>query len=114
MAGVYSTRLIDAPSFTGGAEPVLVVAPDKLCVIKCITIVYGDIVASGLDAWLQFPSLTKLVRYTWGVGFGGNPNIGGVQQWWGMWVVDPGETVEAQTATGTCDFHASGYLLELP
>lgn len=85
-----------------------------VCVLKNLSIVWGDITASGLDAWFQTGDLTKLARYTWAVSGGDITNYGGTAQWWGAWVLEPGETLAIQTASGTCDFTAAGYQLATP
>jgi hypothetical protein len=83
-------------------------------VVKNITIVFGVVTITGVDAWLMTPDLAKLARYTWFTSLGAVTNNGGTAQWWGMWVVQPGETLQAQTAAGTVDFTAAGYELALP
>lgn len=79
--------------------------------IKCISIAYGDIIGSGLDAWVQTEDLCKLARYTWAFSVGAPTNFGGTALFYGSWVVLEGETLSVQTAAGTCDIQASGYLL---
>lgn len=114
MADVYSTQVVNAQSVNGGPFAEFPVPAGKLLVVKSLSIVWGDITVSGLDAWFQGESLAKLVRYTWGATLSSPTNLGGTAQWWGMWVFEPGDVISVQTATGTCDMHAGGYLLSLP
>lgn len=111
---VYSANFFRAASFTGGPTAQYTVPAGFVAAIKCITIVYGDITASGLDAWLQTEDLCKLARYTWASTLGDVQNFGGTALFYGSWVVLEGETLSTQTATGTCDIQASGYLLSTP
>jgi hypothetical protein len=111
----YSANIFRAASFTGSASRVYVVPPGLRCVIKCISIVYGIVTLSGVDAWLQTADLCKLVRYTWTTSMTGVAvNEGGCAVYWGMWVLEPGEELYAQTALGTVDIQANGYLLAVP
>lgn len=91
-----------------------VVPTGQRLVIKNFVIVWGDIIASGLDAWVQDSGLVKAVRYTWAFTIAQPTNFGGTAQWWGMWVFDEGEEISTQTAAGTCDISAHGYLLATP
>lgn len=111
---VISANFFRAPAFSGGATPVYTVPSSKRAVVKCISIVWGDIVASGLDAWVQTEDLCKLVRYTWAFTLSTPTNFGGVFIGWGAWTLLDGETLSVQTAAGTCDIQASGYLLDAP
>ena len=110
-APVYSTGFFRAPSFSGGPTDQYTVPGGFRAVVKCITIVYGNIIASGLDAWVQTQDLCKLARYTWAVTLSSPTNYGGTALFFGDWVVYAGETLQTQTAAGTCDIQASGYLL---
>jgi hypothetical protein len=114
MAAVYSTRFVAEASFSGGPFTAYTVPAGFLAVVKDTSIVWGDIVASGLDAWFQDDAGAKRHRYSWGFTLATPTNFGGVDQLWGMWVLVEGESIVIQTATGTCDFTASGYLLTLP
>lgn len=114
MADVYSTQLCEVASYSGPAELVFTVPADQLLVVRCMSIVYGDVTGSGMDAWFQTGNLTKLVRYTWAASLSDPTNYGGVFLANGRWVMGAGETLSIQTAAGTADFFASGYLLTLP
>jgi len=111
---VFSENFFRAPSFSGGATAVYTVPTGFRAVVKCISIVYGDITASGLDAWVQTEDLCKLVRYTWASTLSTPQNFGGTALFYGAWTALDGETLSVQTASGTCDIQASGYLLTLP
>jgi hypothetical protein len=114
VAAVYSRRLVQAPAFSGGPTVVYTVPPGVVSVVKCIAIVWGDVTASGLDAWLQDGSLAKLVRRTIAAVVQPYEELGGCDVFYGSWTYLSGESLYAQTARGTCDFLASGYELELP
>ncbi len=115
MAAVpYSTNFFRAPSASGGPTAAYTVPAGFRAVVKCITIVYGDITVSGLDAWVQTEDLCKLARYTWAGTLSTPQNFGGTYLAFGDWVVYDGETMSWQTASGTCDIQASGYLLTAP
>jgi hypothetical protein len=111
---VYSTKFVEAAAFSGAASYRYTVPPGQVAVVKCMSVVWGDITASGLDAWFQSDSLAKLARFTWAFGFSTPYNLGGQQQWWGSWVLTAGQLLGIQTAAGTCDMWASGYLLDAP
>jgi hypothetical protein len=111
---VYSTNFFRAAAATGGPTDVYTVPTGNVAVVKCITIVYGDIIVSGLDAWVQTEDLCKLARYTWAYTISTPFNYGGTALFYGTWVVLEGETMAVQTASGTCDIQASGYLLSTP
>lgn len=111
---VYSTRFASAPAVTGGPFVAYTVPAGYLAVVKDMSIVWGDVIASGVDAWFQTDDLTKLWRYTWAFTLGTPTNFGGTAAWWGMKVLTAGEELQVQTAAGTVDFAASGYLLQLP
>jgi len=82
-------------------------------VVKTISVVWGSVVLTGLDAWVQTQDLTKLCRVTLAAGL--TPGtIGGTQVFFGDWVLGPGDSLAAQTGTGTCDIYVSGYQLSLP
>lgn len=111
---VYSTQFFFAPSFSGGPTDQYVVPTGMLAVVKTITIVWGDVAVSGIDAWVQDDTLTKLWRYTWASTLSDVTNFGGSSRFWGMHVLNQGQTLQTQTAAGTCDIACSGYLLTLP
>jgi len=113
-APVYSTNFFRAPGFSGGPTAQYTVPGGKRAVIKCITIVWGNVIASGIDAWVMTDDLCKLLRYTWALTLSSPTNYGGTLVGFGNWVVLDGETMLTQTAAGTCDIQASGYLLDLP
>lgn len=114
MANVYSTRFVALASVSGGPTTAYTVPAGFLAVVKDTSIVWGDIIASGLDAWFQDDAGAKRHRYAWGFTAATPTNFGGVSQLWGSWVLVEGESIVVQTATGTCDMMASGYLLSLP
>ena len=114
MASVFSRRLIQAPSSSGGPHHAYTVPPGIVAVVKSISIVWGDVSASGLDAWVQDDSLAKLVRRTIAAIVQPYEEVGGCDAFSGWWVYMPGESLAVQTASGTCDFLASGYELTLP
>lgn len=114
MADVFSRRLIQAPATTGGPHAAYLVPPGFVAVVKSITIVWGDVSASGLDAWVVDSSLAKLVRRTIAAIVQPYEEVGGCDVFQGWWVYTPGESLSVQTASGTCDFLASGYELSLP
>lgn len=111
---VYSKLFISAPSFSGPAVTQYTVPAGYLAVVKFISVVWGDITASGLDAWIQTSDLCKLMRFTWAFGFSTPYNLGGVFSQYGTTPVEAGDTLATQTAAGTCDFKCGGYLLSLP
>ena len=111
---VYSTNFFRAAATSGGPTPVYTVPNGFVAAVKCITIVWGNVIASGIDAWVQTEDLCKLVRYAWAFTPGTPTNYGGVQVSYGSWVLLEGETMSVQTAAGTCDIQASGYLLATP
>lgn len=114
MAPVFSRRLIQAPAFSGGPTLVYTVPAGLVAVVKNISIVWGDVSISGLDAWVQDNTLAKLVRRTIQLPAQPNETLGGSDSFAGWWVYVPGEQLFAQTVAGTCDILASGYELSLP
>jgi hypothetical protein len=114
VSAVYSRRLVQAPATTGGPHLVYTVPAGVLAVVKCISIVWGDVTVSGLDAWVQDASLAKLVRRTIAAGVQPYEELGGCDVFYGAWAYNPGESLEVQTVSGTCDILASGYELQLP
>lgn len=111
---VYSTQLFEHASLSGGPFTEFVVEPGTICVVKCIVITWGVVTISGVDAWVQTDNLTKLWRYTWFTGLSDPTNNGGSSRFWGMHVLDPGQQLQTQAASGTVDITASGYILTLP
>lgn len=114
MAPVYSTQFCAAAAVNSGPYTQFIVPSGKVAVVKSMSIVWGDIAASGLDAWFQNASLAKLCRYTWAFTVSSPTNFGGTFVAWGTWVLQGGDELQVQTATGTCDMWAGGYLLDLP
>ena len=114
MASVFSTRFVAAPGFSGGPSVQYIVPTGFRAVVKDFRIVWGDIIASGLDAWFQDDGLTKFCRYTWAFTLANPTNFGGTFQTWGAVVLEEGTELAIQTASGTADFSAAGYLLKLP
>jgi hypothetical protein len=111
---VYSHLHFRAPAFSGGPTLQFIAPMGFTTVVKTISIVWGDVVVSGLDAWIQTQDLTKLVRHTIATGIGGLDVIGGCVVYWGDWTLNPLDELSTQCATGTADFYCSGYLLTLP
>jgi hypothetical protein len=114
MTQVYSTKFIEAPGFSGGPSYRYAVPVGFVAVVKCITIVWGNVIASGLDAWVQTDLLTKLVRHTISIPGQTTDDDGGTALYFGSWVLEAGQQLGVQTVAGTCDVWASGYLLSLP
>lgn len=85
-----------------------------VAVVKTITIVWGNVTVSGVDAWIQDDAGCKLTRYTWFVTISDPTNQGGRQLDYGTWVMPEATSLVAQTVAGTVDFTVSGYLLTLP
>ena len=114
MANVFSKRLFTAPSFSGAATLQFIAPMNFVTVVKTISIAWGDVAVSGLDAWVQLGDLTKLCRRT--IAFPGSDPayIGGSVVFYGMWVLNPLDELFTQTASGTADFYASGYELVTP
>lgn len=114
MARVFSTKLVDLPSITGGPVLGWICPMDFRTVVKTMSIAWGDVAVSGLDAWFQVTSGTKLCRRT--ITFPGpDPMyIGGSAVFYGTWILEPLEELFVQTASGTADFAAGGYTLSLP
>lgn len=114
MASVFSEQFISHASLTGGPYDEYVVPAGYVAVVKTITIIWGDVAVSGIDAWVQLDNLTKLWRYTWASTLSDVTNFGGSSRFWGSHVCKPGQIIQAQTVAGTCDVQAGGYLLKLP
>lgn len=114
MAAVYSAKLFTAPAFTGAATLQYIAPMNFRTVVKTISIAWGDVAVSGLDAWVQLQDLTKLCRRT--ITFPGSDPayIGGSFVFYGTWVLNPLDELYTQTAAGTADFYCSGYQLTLP
>jgi hypothetical protein len=111
---VYSRRLFSVPSFSGGPFTAFTAPAGFTTVVKTITIVWGDVTLSDLDAWVQLLDLTKLTRITIHGGSSVPEVIGGALLWNGSMAMDEADELQIQTADGTCDFAASGYALSLP
>jgi hypothetical protein len=116
MAGrpIYSTPFVALASVTGGPVDAYTVPPGHLAVVKDMRITWGNIIASGLDAWFQDDLGVKLLRYAWAFSPSTPTNYGGTIQLWGMVCLEPGQTIAVQAVSGTADFTASGYLLQQP
>ena len=80
---VYSASFGREPSVSGGPVALYTVPPGKIAVVKCMTITYGNIIASGLDAWFQDDATCKLCRYAWAFGPGTPTNYGGTALFFG-------------------------------
>jgi hypothetical protein len=114
MADVFSRRLISAPATTGGPHLAYTVPAGFVAVVKNISIAWGDVTISGLDAWVVDGALAKLVRRAIAAVTQPYEVEGGCDSFQGWWVYNAGETLSVQTASGTCDILASGYELALP
>ena len=114
MANVFSKRLFTAPGFSGAATLQFIAPMSFVTVVKCISIVWGDVAVSGLDAWVQLGDLTKLCRVTKAFPSSDPTFIGGAQVFFGQWVLHPLDELFTQTASGTADFFCSGYELVTP
>lgn len=111
MSNVYSAKLFSAPSTSGGPSIAYIVPMSRVVVVRTITIVWGDIVGSGLDAWVQTADLCKLVRYTWAFTPSTPTNLGGTVTYDLHHVLTFPDHLAVQTAAGTCDIYCSGYEL---
>ncbi len=114
MSNVYSNRLIQAPAVSGGPLAAYTVPIGIRAVVRCIVIVWGSVLLTGLDAWVIDSSGTKLARRAIGIGTSNYEVDGGCDVFEGHWCYQPGESLSVQTASGTADFLASGYELTLP
>jgi hypothetical protein len=111
---VYTKRLFVAPGFSGGPTTVFSSPAGVVTVVTCITIVWGDVTLSDLDAWVQLSDLTKILRQTLHGGSSVPTVIGGSMIWYGRFALTEAEELQVQTADGTADFSATGYELALP
>lgn len=114
MAPVYSTKFLEAAAFTGSVSYRYTVPAGYVAVVKSISIVWGDVSVSGLDAWLQTDSLAKLTRRSIGALSSDPEIIGGNLTVFGSWVLEAGQMLGVATGNGTVDAFAGGYLLTLP
>lgn len=114
MAAVFSTKLFEAPAFSGGPVTQYICPMTFRTVVRTISIVFGNVTISGMDAWVQTQSLTKLCRAVYFTTLSNPTNNGGTMVFNGRWVLDPGDELQTQTVAGTVDFYASGYQLTLP
>lgn len=111
---VNSTRFFDLQGVFGGTYDAYLVPTGYLAVVKCITITWGNVTVSGLDAGVLFPTGAYAARVVWyAQPLNPTSNFGGTERWWGSWVFNAGEWMRV-TVTNTVDFHASGYLLTTP
>src|SRR5215831_9895790 len=112
MADVFSVRLLAEPSVSGGPFWPYVVPGARRAIVKCMSIVWGHIEDSGLDAWFQDDAGTKLTRVSWdivAIPLGVMPDFpryGGSHIAWGSWVLEAGTQLGIQTESGTVDFYA--------
>jgi hypothetical protein len=115
VAAVYSRKLFTYPSASGGPFLAYTAPEFFVTVVRTISIVWGDVAVSGLDAWVQVADGTKLVRRTLQSVPDPDPMyVGGCAVYDGRWVLDAFDTLSVQTASGTADFAAGGYALSLP
>jgi len=94
--------------------PAYTTTPGLLTVVTCISMVWGDVTLSDLDAWVQTADLTKLTRVSINGGSSYWKVNGGTLLSYGRWVLEDVDTLACQTADGTVDFYASGFLLTEP
>lgn len=114
MAPIYSTKFLEAASFSGAVSYRYTVPDGYVAVVKSITMVWGDVSVDGLDCWLQSDSLAKLVRVSIPT-LSSDPLVnGGDHVRWGSWVLEAGQQLGIATGYGTIDAWAGGYLLSLP
>lgn len=113
-AAPYSVNIFRYPGFSGGPTLVYTTPAGYRAVLKSITVVWGDLIASGMDFWLQTAEGCKLIRSTWFATPSDVANRGGTNLYWGSWVLEEGEPLSAQSVAGTVDVQANGYLLRLP
>lgn len=111
---VYSTRFGSAAGFSGGPTTFYTVPLGYLAVLRTITIIFGNVTISGVDAWVQLTSLEKLARATWFTTLGDPTNNGETRVYDLRTVINESEQLQFQTVAGTVDFAVSGYLLTLP
>lgn len=114
MAEVYSTQFFNATSVSGGPTEQFVVPVGFIAVVKDVTIIWGDVTITGVDAWVQDNNLCKLARYTWFTSTTSLTNNGGTFTKWGMAVLLQGQSLYSQTVAGTVDMTCAGYLLRTP
>jgi hypothetical protein len=107
----YSFNFGRAPSLSTGPVAMFAVPTNRVAVVKCLTITYGNVIASGMDAWFQDDAGCKLARYTWAFSAGSPTNYGGTALFFGDWVLNEGDVLNFQVNAGTADLSASGYLL---
>ncbi len=107
---IFSNRLFSAPAFSGGPTLQYAAPVGTTVVVHTISIVWGVVLITGLDAWVQLQDLTKLCRVT-RIGLPPPDPQGGTVVFPGRWVLAGGDTLSAQTGVGTCDIFCSGYVL---
>jgi hypothetical protein len=114
MADVFTALLGRVAGQTGGPLTLYTATADKLAVVTSLSIVWGNVTLSDLDAWFQASDGTKLSRISFSGGSSNPQVLGGDHQVYGRWVLEYPDTLACQTASGTADFYASGFLLSLP
>ena len=114
MSLVYSTKFVEAAGFSGGPSVRYTVPAGFLAIVKCMSIVWGSVLLSGLDVWFESDTLAKLVRHTISIPGQTTDDAGGCAVYWGSWALTAGQTLAIQAVAGTCDMWATGYLLSLP
>lgn len=115
MPDLYSKQLLTAAGFTGGPTLYYTTPTGFVTVVRTISVVWGNVLGSGLDFWVQRDDFTKLVRQTINITLSPQPNwYGGCQVYDGRWVLDTNETLSLQTAAGAVDCFVSGYELKVP
>lgn len=115
MADVYSRSLLTAAGFTGGPTTFYTVPTGFVAVVRTISVVWGNVVISGLDFWVQRDDGTKLIRQTINITITPQPYwYGGCAVYDGRWVLDTSESLALQATDGTVDVFVSGYELATP
>jgi len=107
-ANPYSSRLFRAAGFAGGPTVFFTAPAGYVTVVKSLSIVIGTTMLEA-SAWIEDDEGGKLVWAHASDAVETSPNT---WQWWGAWVMLPGETLSPATSLPTiADFYASGYLL---
>lgn len=110
MAAVYSSQLAVAQGVSGLGGVVYVCPAGTRTVVKCMTVAVGLNALPGRVEVRHEPSGANILDFGLGVG----PNYPTTYMLWGMWVLNPGESLYVLTESWTADFFISGYELALP
>lgn len=110
----YTAFLGRVAGQSGGPLTLYTARSDVLTVVTSLTIVWGDVTVSGLDAWFQSADGTKLSRMTLAVGITPGSFVGGDHTVYARWALEYPDELLCQTSSGTADFYATGYELSIP